>query len=48
MMEGQGYRKVATRKELKEGALLRVEPDGKPIVLIRVDGSVCHGRCLLT
>ena len=39
-MEDKGYRKVATRKELKEGALLRVEPDGKPIVLIRVDGKV--------
>jgi len=40
MIERNGYRKVATRKELKEGALLRVEPDGKPIVLIRVDGKV--------
>ena len=40
MIEDKGYRKVATRKELKEGALLRVEPDGKPIVLIRVDGKV--------
>ncbi len=34
------YQKVANIKDLKEGSLLRVEPDGKPIVLAMARGKV--------
>ncbi len=37
---GDGYQKVANKNELKEGGLLRVEPEGKPIVLAVVQGNV--------
>jgi glycine betaine catabolism B len=33
-------RKVANKKDIKEGGLLRVELDGKPIVLAMVEGTV--------
>ncbi|HKU50197.1 MAG TPA: Rieske 2Fe-2S domain-containing protein, partial [Nitrososphaera sp.] len=33
-------RKVANEKDLKEGGLLRVELDGTPIVLAKVNGSI--------
>jgi len=36
----QGYQKVANIKDLKEGSLVRVESDGKPIVLAMVSGKV--------
>jgi nitrite reductase/ring-hydroxylating ferredoxin subunit len=34
------YRRIANKKDLKEGGLLKVEPEGKPIVLAMVDGQV--------
>ena len=34
------YQKVANIKDLQEGSLLRVEPDGKPIVLAMARGKV--------
>jgi ferredoxin-NADP reductase/nitrite reductase/ring-hydroxylating ferredoxin subunit len=34
------YQKVANIKDLQEGSLLRVEPDGKPIVLAMASGKV--------
>ena len=34
------FQKVANRKDLKEGSLLRVDIDGKPIVLAVVQGNV--------
>lgn len=34
------YHKVANIKDLKEGSLLRVEPDGKPVVLAMARGKV--------
>ncbi|HEX7032964.1 MAG TPA: Rieske 2Fe-2S domain-containing protein [Nitrososphaera sp.] len=36
----RGYQKVASKSSLKEGGLLRVEPNGKPIVLAMVNGKV--------
>ncbi|MDQ3969801.1 MAG: hypothetical protein M3275_15575 [Thermoproteota archaeon] len=33
------FQKVANRKDLKEGSLLRVDIDGKPIVLAMVQGK---------
>src|ERR671924_2201755 len=35
-----GYQKVANKKDLQEGSLLKVEPEGKPIVLSMVNGKV--------
>lgn len=40
MAKEGGYQKVASKNDLKEGGLLRVEPNGKPIVLARVNGKV--------
>ena len=34
------FQKVAHKKDLKEGSLLRVELDGKPIVLAMVEGKI--------
>src|SRR5215210_6565482 len=34
------YQKVANKKDLQEGSLLKVEPEGKPIVLSLVNGKV--------
>ena len=39
-MSSKSYQKVANKKDLKEGGLLKVEPEGKPIVLAMVDGKV--------
>src|ERR687892_2769124 len=39
-MGKDGYQKVANKKDLQEGSLLKVEPEGKPIVLSMVDGKV--------
>src|SRR5919109_1025760 len=36
----RGYQKVASKNELKDGGLLGVEPNGKPIVLAMVSGKV--------
>ena len=36
----EGFKKVANKKDFQQGNLLRVEPDGKPIVLSLVDGNV--------
>jgi nitrite reductase/ring-hydroxylating ferredoxin subunit len=38
--EGDGFQKVASKKDLKEGGLLKVEPNGKPIVLAMVNGRI--------
>jgi glycine betaine catabolism B len=35
-----GYQKAANKKDLPEGGLLKVEPQGRPIVLSMVDGKV--------
>jgi ferredoxin-NADP reductase/nitrite reductase/ring-hydroxylating ferredoxin subunit len=35
-----GYQKVANKKDLKEGDLLKVEPGGIPIVLAKVEGKI--------
>jgi|SRR5581483_3856591 len=40
MMAKEGYQKVASKKDLKEGSLLKVEPNGKPIVLAMVNGKI--------
>jgi ferredoxin-NADP reductase/nitrite reductase/ring-hydroxylating ferredoxin subunit len=40
MITEQGYQKVASKKDLKEGGLFKVEPNGKPIVLAMVNGKV--------
>jgi nitrite reductase/ring-hydroxylating ferredoxin subunit len=40
MTDERGYQKVASKNDLKEGGLLRVEPNGKPIVLAIVSGKV--------
>lgn len=40
MADERGYQKVASKNDLKEGGLLRVEPNGKPIVLAMVSGKV--------
>ena len=39
-MTKDGYQKVANKKDLQEGSLLKVEPEGKPIVLSLVNGKV--------
>jgi ferredoxin-NADP reductase/nitrite reductase/ring-hydroxylating ferredoxin subunit len=39
-MAKDGYQKVANKKDLQEGSLLKVEPEGKPIVLSLVNGKV--------
>jgi ferredoxin-NADP reductase/nitrite reductase/ring-hydroxylating ferredoxin subunit len=39
-MTKDGYQKVANKKDLQEGNLLKVEPEGKPIVLSLVNGKV--------
>jgi nitrite reductase/ring-hydroxylating ferredoxin subunit len=38
MAEEEQYQKVANRKDLKEGGLLKIEPNGKTIVLTMVNG----------
>src|SRR5574338_1471274 len=40
MMANQGYQKVASKDQLHEGGLLRVEPEGRPIVLAMVNGRI--------
>jgi ferredoxin-NADP reductase/nitrite reductase/ring-hydroxylating ferredoxin subunit len=40
MMAKDGHQRVANKKDLQEGSLLKVEPQGKPIVLSMVDGKV--------
>jgi glycine betaine catabolism B len=35
-----GFQKVASKNNLKEGSLLKVEPNGKPIVLAMVNGKI--------
>src|SRR5215212_220999 len=39
-MTKDGYQKVANKKDLQEDSLLKVEPEGKPIVLSLVNGKV--------
>ena len=39
-MAKEGYQKAANKKDLPEGGLLKVEPQGRPIVLSMVDGKV--------
>jgi nitrite reductase/ring-hydroxylating ferredoxin subunit len=36
----EGFKKVANKRDFEKGNLLKVEPDGKPIVLSMVDGKV--------
>jgi hypothetical protein len=38
MAEEEYYQKVANKKDLKEGDLLKIEPNGKSIVLAMVNG----------
>ncbi|MDP9289240.1 MAG: Rieske 2Fe-2S domain-containing protein [Thermoproteota archaeon] len=38
MAEDEQYQKIANRKDLKEGGLLKIEPNGKSIVLAMVNG----------
>ena len=40
MAEEEQYQKVANRKDLKEGGLLKIELNGKSIVLAMVNGNV--------
>jgi nitrite reductase/ring-hydroxylating ferredoxin subunit len=40
MGEEEQYQKVANRKDLKEGGLLKIEPNGKSILLAVVNGKV--------
>jgi ferredoxin-NADP reductase/nitrite reductase/ring-hydroxylating ferredoxin subunit len=40
MPSAQDYKKVANKRDLKEGGLLKVEPNGTPIVLAMVGGKV--------
>ena len=41
MTDSAGYQKVANKKDIEgDRRLVRVEPDGKPIVLCRVDGKI--------
>lgn len=40
MISSADYRKAANRKDLKEGGLMRVELDSKPIVLAMVKGKI--------
>ena len=35
-----GFKKVANKRDFQKGNLLRVEPDGKPIVLSEVDSKI--------
>jgi len=35
-----GYQRVANKRDLKEGGLLRVEPEGKPIVMAMVNSRI--------
>jgi glycine betaine catabolism B len=35
-----GFKKVANKRDFQKGNLLRVEPDGKPIVLSDVDSKI--------
>src|SRR5918993_4639257 len=39
-MAKEGYQKAANKKDLPEGGLLKVGPQGRPIVLSMVDGKV--------
>jgi nitrite reductase/ring-hydroxylating ferredoxin subunit len=39
-MAEERYRKVANKKDLKEGSLLKVQPNGKPVVLAMANGKV--------
>ena len=39
-MSKNGFHKVANKKDLQEGSLFKVEPEGKPIVLSMVDRKV--------
>jgi len=43
MAEEEQYQQVANRKDLKEGGLLKIEPNGKSIVLAMVNGNVLNG-----
>jgi nitrite reductase/ring-hydroxylating ferredoxin subunit len=38
---GQEYVRVASKTDLKDGTLLKVEVKGKELVLIMVDGKIC-------
>src|SRR5439155_21666285 len=40
MAEEEQYQKVANRKDLKEGGLLKIEPNGKSIVLAMLNENV--------
>ena len=40
MTSDSAYQRVANKSELKEGGLLRVEPEGKPIVLARAKDKI--------
>lgn len=40
MPSASEYQKVANKKDLKEGGLLKVEPEGAPIVLAMVGGKI--------
>ena len=40
MAKEEQYQKVANKKDLKEGGLLKIEPNGKSIVLAMVNGNV--------
>ena len=50
-MAKNGHQRVANKKDLQEGSLLKVEPQGKPIVLSMVDekvyamDAVCSHEC---
>jgi nitrite reductase/ring-hydroxylating ferredoxin subunit len=37
---GQGYIRVASKTDLKDGSLLRVEVKGKELVLTMIDGKI--------
>src|SRR5688572_15464709 len=39
-MTKEGYQKVASKNDLKEGGILKVEPQGKPIILVMVGGKI--------
>jgi nitrite reductase/ring-hydroxylating ferredoxin subunit len=40
MAEEEHYQRVANRKDLKEGGLLKIEPNGKSIALAMINGNV--------
>ena len=40
MSSKAGFKKVANKRDFQNGKLLRVEPDGKPIVLSEVDSKI--------